>query len=318
MNIRKQADYSELYRTLDRLMELGLTDTELCYKIGQAICVRSEKGAAVVAAEYLRERYPGKTGYSPRNLRRMRDFYRAYENEPESAQLALQIGWTLNVIILEECNLAEERAWCLENTLRHRWKKTVLLDMIKEHAWLEDTLDEQTDSCYTEKNNDAVSENGNDEKDPLYLSREYLPQPNGRVRDEGLGEESWTGLTISDCVGGYQPGRDRQSGLSAGTTQAGRAWDLMQRSRRAAAHQQRLRGIRPADWNGQSQPAGYVPDLRRRLCRQNAPSDGLHGPLRRCRRSVVHRRFRGNVAGCAGGMPRTAEIFGHEMWADVR
>ena len=185
MNIRKQADYSELYRALDRLMELGLTDTELCYKIGQAICVRSEKGAAVVAAEYLRERYPGKTGYSPRNLRRMRDFYRAYENEPESAQLALQIGWTLNVIILEECNLAEERAWCLENTLRHRRKKTVLLDMIKEHAWLEDTLDEQTDSCYTEKNNDAVSENGNDEKDPLYLSREYLPQRNGRVRDEG-------------------------------------------------------------------------------------------------------------------------------------
>ena len=39
MNIRKQADYSELYRALDRLMELGLTDTELCYKIGQAICV---------------------------------------------------------------------------------------------------------------------------------------------------------------------------------------------------------------------------------------------------------------------------------------
>ena len=35
-------------------------------------------------------------------------------------------------------------------------------------------------------------------------------------------------------------------------------------------------------------------------------------------RSVVHRRFRGNLAGCAGGMPRTAEIFGHEMWADVR
>ena len=123
MNIRKPADYSELYRALDRLMMLDLTDTELCYKIGQAICVRSEKGAAVIAAEYLREYYPGKTGYSPRNLRRMRDFYRAYENEPESAQLALQIGWTLNVIILEECTSTEERAWCLENALRTVTKK---------------------------------------------------------------------------------------------------------------------------------------------------------------------------------------------------
>lgn len=313
MNIRKPADYSELYRTLDRLMMLELIDTELCYKIGQAICARSEKGAAVVAAEYLRENYPDRTGCSPRNLRRMRDFYRAYENEPGSAQLALQIGWTLNVIILEECNSAEERAWCLENTLRHSWKKAVLLGMIKEHAWLENILDEQTDSCYTEKNNDDVSEKGNDEKDSLYLSWEYLPQPNGRVRDEGLGEESWNDFTIQDCVGGYQPGRNRQSGLSAGTTQAGRAWDLLQRSRRAAAHQQRLREIPPADWNGQSQPAGYVSDLRWRLCRQNAPSNGLHGPPRRYRRPMVHRRFRGNLAGCTGGLPGVAEIFDREM-----
>ena len=241
MNICKQSDYAELYRTLDRLMELDLTDTELCYKIGQAICVRSEKGAAVATAEYLRNRYPDRAGCSPRNLRRMRDFYRAYENEPESAQLALQIGWTLNVIILEECNSAEERAWHLENTLRHRWKKAILLNMIKEQAWLENSLDEQTDSCYTEENNDVVSENGNDEKDPFYLSWEYLPQPNGRVCDEGLCEESQTGVTVSDCVGGYQSRGDRQSGLSAGTTQAGRAWDLLQRSRRTAAYQQRLR-----------------------------------------------------------------------------
>ncbi len=132
MNIRKPTDYSELYRTLDRLMEADLTDTELCYKIGQAICVRSEKGAAVVTAEYLRKCYPDRAGCSPRNLRRMRDFYRAYENEPESARLALQIGWTLNVIILKECNSAEERAWCLESTLRHGYKKAVLLVKIKE------------------------------------------------------------------------------------------------------------------------------------------------------------------------------------------
>ncbi len=241
MNICKQSDYAELYRTLDRLMELDLTDTELCYKIGQAICVRSEKGAAVATAEYLRNRYPDRAGCSPRNLRRMRDFYRAYENEPESAQLALQIGWTLNVIILEECNSAEERAWHLENTLRHRWKKAILLNMIKEQAWLENSLDEQTDSCYTEENNDVVSENGNDEKDPFYLSWEYLPQPNGRVCDEGLCEESRTNLTVSDCVGGYQPRGDWQAGLFASTTQAGRAWDLLQRSRRTAAYQQRLR-----------------------------------------------------------------------------
>ena len=39
--------------------------------------------------------------------------------------------------------------------------------------------------------------------------------------------------------------------------------------------------------------------------RQAPPSNGLHRPPRRCCRPVVHRQFRGNMAGCAGGLPET-------------
>ncbi len=45
--------------------------------------------------------------------------------------------------------------------------------------------------------------------------------------------------------------------------------------------EQRLREIRPSDWHGSGQPAEYVPDLRRRFCRQDAPADGLYRPPRR-------------------------------------
>lgn len=41
---------------------------------GRAVWRRTEKGAAVAAAAYLREQYPDIQGFSPRNLRRMRDF----------------------------------------------------------------------------------------------------------------------------------------------------------------------------------------------------------------------------------------------------
>jgi hypothetical protein len=71
VNIR-EPDYSELCRTLDRLMELDLTDTELCHKIGQAICGHSPKDAAVVAEEYLWESSPDRMG--PRSVCRMRFF----------------------------------------------------------------------------------------------------------------------------------------------------------------------------------------------------------------------------------------------------
>ena len=44
------------------------------YAIGKAISQRPEKGAAVAAAEFLQAKFPDRTGFSPRNVRRMRDF----------------------------------------------------------------------------------------------------------------------------------------------------------------------------------------------------------------------------------------------------
>ena len=88
---------------------------------------------------------------------------------------------------------------------------------------------------------------------------------------------------------------------------AGGAWDLLRRPCGAPAHQSGLRQVRPADRHGRREPAEYAPHLRRRLCRQAAPPDGLHRPPPRCCRPVVHGRFRGNLAGCADGVPGAAE-----------
>lgn len=46
------------------------------------------------------------------------------------------------------------------------------------------------------------------------VSRQYLPEPDGRVYNEGFGEEGGTGGPVPDRLGGHQPGGDRQSGLS--------------------------------------------------------------------------------------------------------
>lgn len=140
------------------------------------------------------------------------------------------------------------------------------------------------------------------------LPWKYLPQPDGGVRDEGLGEEGRACLTVPYRIGGHQPGGDRQPGLSSGTAQADGTWDILRWSRGAAAYQRRLREVRSADRDGQSQPSGYVPHLRRRLRWQASPPDGLHRPPRRCCRPVVHRRLRGDLAGCSGKLPGAAEF----------
>lgn len=117
MNIRKPNDYSSLYSALDVLLGSGLAEMELYYEIGRAVCTRAEKGAAVMAAEYLQAKHPERKGFSPRNLRRMRSFYLAYGNTPAQLEKALRLAWTQNVTILEACETTEERAWYLNAAL---------------------------------------------------------------------------------------------------------------------------------------------------------------------------------------------------------
>ena len=306
MNIRKPTDYTTMLAALDAAVSAQLPQMELYCEIGRVVSGRTEKGAAVAASEYLQATYPAAEGFSPRNLRRMRTFYAAYEESPEMMQLAMNLGWTQNVAILERCGSNEERMWYIQAALGFGWKKGKLLEAIESQAWLHSSLDAQAVSCYTEEK-EISQESECDDENTFCVPGQYLPQSDGRVRDEGLGAEGRACLTVPYRIGGHQPGGDRQPGLSSGATQAGGARDLLRRPRGAAAYQPGLRQVRPADRHGQREPPGYVPHLRRRLCWQAAPPDGLHRPSPRCCRPVVHRGLRSDLAGCAGGVPRTSE-----------
>ena len=226
MNIRKPIDYSILFSEIDKLMAGQLPQMKLYCEIGRLVSDRAEKGAAVAASEYLQAAYPAAEGFSPRNLRRMRAFYAAYEESPEIMQLAMNLGWTRNVAILEGCGSSEERAWYVRAVLHFGWKKAKLLEAIESQTWLHSSLDEQMVSCYTEEK-EVTQESESDEEDTLCVPWQHLPQPNGGVCDERLGQEGWAGVTIPDRVGSDQPRGDRQSGLSSGAAQAGRAWNFL-------------------------------------------------------------------------------------------
>ena len=222
MNIRKAVDYSTMFATLESVMKADLPQMELYCEIGKAVCAHSEKGAAVAAAEFIKELYPDMTGFSPRNVRRMRDFWQLYSGTPELLGEALHLNWTQNVVIMEAEPPAEERRWYIRKATARNLSKAELLRMIEDSAYLESVLDEKVDVWYNE-GNDEISERTQYEEDPVYLSWQYLPQPHGRVRDEGFGQEGGAGVTILYRVCSNQPGGDWQPGLSSGTAQAGGA-----------------------------------------------------------------------------------------------
>lgn len=158
MNIRKNIDYSEMYKALDRLMAQQLPQMELYCAIGKAVCQRTEKGTAVMAAEYLHKHYPDVSGFSPRNVRRMRDFYRTYESYPQLLKLAMQIGWIQNVVIMEADLTMELREWYLRASRQFGWTKMELIANIEAEAHENITLDIDKEVCYNEEKMESNGE----------------------------------------------------------------------------------------------------------------------------------------------------------------
>lgn len=176
MNIRKPTDYTAMFAALDELMAAQLPQMELYCEIGQVVSGRAEKGAAVAASEHLQTTYPAADGFSPRNLRRMRDFYRMYGDTPELLAAAMRLNWTQNVVIMEAGLTMDERCWYIRKAAESGLSKTEVLRMIESSAHLEIALGENEDTCYTVEN-DEFSEKNQYEEYPVYLPRQYPKKP---------------------------------------------------------------------------------------------------------------------------------------------
>lgn len=80
----------------------------------------------------------------------MRDFYHVYEGNPELLALAMEIGWTQNVVILEADLNTEERRWYLCAVKQFSWSKAELRQKIESQAHQEVYVDVVDNRCYTE------------------------------------------------------------------------------------------------------------------------------------------------------------------------
>ena len=178
MNIRKNIDYTEMYEAIDELMVQQLPQMELYCGIGKAVCRRTEKGAAVMASEYLNQHYPDVKGFSPRSLRRMRDFYRTYEDHPALLSRAMKLGWTLNVVIMEADLTMDLREWYMKAAEQFGWSKSELISGIAKSIHLEIILEIEQEMCdnIQKLEGDTVSSAWGTIPDSarLFMMRQYL------------------------------------------------------------------------------------------------------------------------------------------------
>lgn len=103
----------------------------LYWQIGRDILERQTRegwGARVIdrLSRDLRSEFPEMKGFSARNLKYMRAFAQAWPDEAFVQQVAAQIPWFHNCIILDKLNDPEIRGWYACAAIEHGWSRNVL------------------------------------------------------------------------------------------------------------------------------------------------------------------------------------------------
>ena len=124
-----QICYAETDAPTDRAL------MQLYTVMGAQICAQGEKAFVMHLAEALAKQFPQRKGFSPRNLRRMRDFYHFYKNSPLLMAQAMELGWTQNTMILECCETNEQRSFYMRLAAEKQLSKLALAKAIEENLF---------------------------------------------------------------------------------------------------------------------------------------------------------------------------------------
>lgn len=108
----------------------------LYWQIGREILTRQEAekwGAKVIErlAADLRREFPDMKGLSSRNLKYMRAFADAWPDGEFVQQLAAQIPWFHNCVLLDKVAKPSEREWYIRKAIEHGWSRNVLVHQIE-------------------------------------------------------------------------------------------------------------------------------------------------------------------------------------------
>ena len=120
----------------------------LYWDIGRLIVERQQGetwGKSVVEqlSQDLQAEFPGISGFSPRNIWRMREFYLTYHANEKLTTLVAEISWSHNLTIMSNCKDDLSREFYIRMSRRYGWTKNVLDHQIENQTY-EKTLVNQT------------------------------------------------------------------------------------------------------------------------------------------------------------------------------
>ena len=114
----------------------------LYFNIGRIINEHKAWGNKFIdnLAADIKLEFPNAKGYSVRNLKYMAKFAETYPDEEFVQQVAAQIPWGQNIVLLDKVTDDSIRRWYIEKTLENGWSRNVLTHQIESDLYARQVL----------------------------------------------------------------------------------------------------------------------------------------------------------------------------------
>ena len=132
----KNNDFTEILSIISKAQSRALVSVNremitMYWEIGRIVSEKAASdgwGKSTVSslAAFLQSRMPGTTGFSERNIWRMKQFYETYRDNPKLSPLVAEIPWTNNLLIMTACKTDEAKEFYIRACIENRYSKREL------------------------------------------------------------------------------------------------------------------------------------------------------------------------------------------------
>ena len=125
---------NDIISTRNKIMYHANTELiNMYFRLGKVISDNAKYGNKFITmlAVSLKLDFPDVTGFSERNLWRMKAFYEEYRDLSILPPLVAELPWTHNYLLVEKIKAREERLWYAGECLKNGWSKTMLIHQIE-------------------------------------------------------------------------------------------------------------------------------------------------------------------------------------------
>lgn len=132
----KNNDFTEILSIISKAQSRALASVNremitMYWEIGRIVSEKAASdgwGKSTVSslAAFLQSRMPGTTGFSERNIWRMKQFYETYRDNPKLSPLVAEIPWTNNLLIMTACKTDEAKEFYIRACIENRYSKREL------------------------------------------------------------------------------------------------------------------------------------------------------------------------------------------------